>query len=59
MIDLREAKQYEKTAGHAAVIVGNIMSYLKNQQLKKVCKPGKEFIIVSNGRVSYSSSLSG
>ncbi|KIM42121.1 hypothetical protein M413DRAFT_127435 [Hebeloma cylindrosporum] len=50
IIDFREAKQYEKTAGHAAVIVENIMSYLKNQPLKRVCKPGKEIIVVSNGR---------
>ncbi|KDR68432.1 hypothetical protein GALMADRAFT_78581 [Galerina marginata CBS 339.88] len=48
--DLQEAKQFQKTAGHAAVIVENIMSYLQGQQLKAECKPGKEIIIISNGR---------
>jgi NADH dehydrogenase FAD-containing subunit len=50
--NMPEAKQLAKTPGHAAVVVANIMSYLKEEQPRKECKPGKEMIIVSNGRVS-------
>ncbi|KAF8201383.1 hypothetical protein BJ912DRAFT_843556 [Pholiota molesta] len=48
--NMLEAKQLAKTPGHAAVVVANIMSYLKEEQPRKECKPGKEMIIVSNGR---------
>ncbi|KAF8970472.1 hypothetical protein BDZ97DRAFT_1791626 [Flammula alnicola] len=50
IIDLPEAKQFAKTAGHATVIVQNIVSYLKDEQPKEECKPGKEIIVISNGR---------
>lgn len=50
--NIPEAKQLAKTAGHAAVVVANIMSHLEDEQPRKECQPGKEMIIVSNGRVS-------
>ena len=49
--DLKEAKQFQKTAGHVAVVVPNVISYLEGQELKQECKPGKEIIMISNGRV--------
>jgi len=48
--DLQEAKQFQKTAGHAAVVVPNVLSYLEGKELKQQCKPGKEIIMISNGR---------
>ena len=51
--DLREAKQFQKTAGHASVVVPNVLSYLEGEELKQQCKPGKEIIMISNGRVSF------
>jgi len=56
--DLQEAKQFQKTAGHASVVVPNVLSYLEGEELKQECKPGKEILIVSNGRVSFSFFLS-
>ncbi|KAF9480977.1 FAD/NAD(P)-binding domain-containing protein [Pholiota conissans] len=50
IINVPEVKQLVKTTAHAAVVVANIVSYLRNEQPKKVWKPGKEMIIVSNGR---------
>ena len=50
--DLQEAKQFQKTAGHAAVVVPNVLSYLEGKEPKQQCKPGKEIIMISNGRVS-------
>ena len=49
--DLQEAKQFQKTAGHASVVVPNVLSYLKGEELKQQCQPGKEIIMISNGRV--------
>lgn len=51
IINLPEAKQFAKTAGHAAVVSANVMSLLKDQEPKKECKPGKEIIVISNGKV--------
>ena len=51
--DLQEAKQFQKTAGHASVVVPNVLSYLEGEELKQQCKPGKEIIMISNGRVSF------
>ncbi|KAF9566492.1 FAD/NAD(P)-binding domain-containing protein [Agrocybe pediades] len=50
IINLPEAKQFAKTAGHAAVVSANVMSLLKDQEPKKECKPGKEIIVISNGK---------
>ena len=52
--DLKEVKQFQKTAGHASVVVPNVLSYLEGEELKQQCKPGKEIIMISNGRVSFS-----
>ena len=51
--DLQETKQFQKTAGHASVVVPNVLSYLEGEELKQQCKPGKEIIMISNGRVSF------
>ena len=51
--DLQEAKQFQKTAGHASVVVPNVLSYLEGEELKQQCKPGREIIMISNGRVSF------
>ena len=51
--DLQEAKQYQKTAGHASVVVSNVLSYLEGEELKQQCKPGREIIMISNGRVRF------
>ena len=51
--DLKEAKQFQKTAAHASVVVPNVLSYLEGEELKQQCKPGKEIIMISNGRVSF------
>ena len=51
--DLQEAKQFQKTAGHASVVVPNVLSYLEGEELKQQCKPGKEIIMISNGRVRF------
>jgi NADH dehydrogenase FAD-containing subunit len=51
--DLKEAKQFQKTAGHASVAVPNVLSYLEGEELKQHCKPGREIIMISNGRVSF------
>ncbi|KAF8156792.1 FAD/NAD(P)-binding domain-containing protein [Crassisporium funariophilum] len=50
IVDLPEAKQFAKTAGHATVVVTNILTFLKGEQPKEKCQAGKEIIIVSNGR---------
>jgi len=48
--DLQETKQFQKTAGHASVVVPNVLSYLEGEELKQHCKPGKDIIMISNGR---------
>jgi len=48
--DLKEAKQFQKTEGHASVVVPNVLSYLEGEELKQQCKPGREIIMLSNGR---------
>lgn len=52
-MDLQEAKQYEKTAGHVSVVVPNVLSYVEGEALKQQYKPGREIIVISNGRVSF------
>jgi apoptosis-inducing factor 2 len=51
--DLQEVKQLQKTTGHALVAVPNVLSYLEGEELKQQYKPGKESIMLTNGRVSY------
>lgn len=53
ILDLQEAKQFQKTAGHASVVVPNVVSYIEGEEIKQQCKPGKEIIMISNGRVSF------
>jgi NADH dehydrogenase FAD-containing subunit len=52
--DLQEAKQFPKTAGHASVVVPNVLSYLEGEP-EELCKPRRlgEIIMISNGRVSF------
>lgn len=46
-----EQKQLGKTIGQAAVVAGNIISYLANKPLKKEYTGSPEVIILTNGKV--------
>jgi len=51
IIEWEEEKQVGKTAGQAAVVAKNIISYLANKPLKKQYNGSPEMIILTNGKV--------
>jgi NADH dehydrogenase FAD-containing subunit len=56
IIEWEEEKQVGKTAGQAAVVAKNIISYLANKPLKKQYDGSPEMIILTNGKVWASAS---
>lgn len=51
IIDWAEQKQGAKCAGHSAVVVANVVSYLNEKPLTKDYKGGFEIILITNGKV--------
>lgn len=50
-MDWYEQKQIGKTAGQAAVVAGNMISYLASKPLKKRYTGSPEIMILANGKV--------
>lgn len=51
IVEWEEEKQFGKAVGQAAVVAGNIISYLARKPLKKQYTGSPEIIILTNGKV--------